>query len=273
MTTQGFVASHARDAEFQRGLRSFYEYRDLGIKKATHGRVDAHVIRAAAGKEFSSQPHLHRTEFQLVYILKGWIEFEYEGQGVVRLEAGSCVHQPPDIRHRELGHSNDIEMLEVVLPAGFVTEEVSSVDGRRHADSLVSSGRSNELSMHMPQHLDVSGDIAQFRPRGECSLVEAVDRITGAVASCRERRLDRLLVDATGLVGVPIPSLIDRFLMAEDWALAGRGMVAVAMVVRAEYIHPRKFGAKVAADFGLTLDVHTAETDALEWLSSAVDRD
>lgn len=129
MTTQGFTASHIKDAEFKRGLRSFYEYRDLGIKTATQGRVAAHVIRAAAGSEFSSQPHRHATTFQLVYILKGWIEFEYEGQGVVRLEAGSCVHQPPHIRHRELGHSEDIEMLEVVLPAGFETQEVASVNG------------------------------------------------------------------------------------------------------------------------------------------------
>ena len=129
MTTTGFVASHAKDAAFERGLRSFYEYRDLGIKKATEGRVAAHVIRAAAGTEFSSQPHAHKTEFQLVYILKGWIEFEYEGQGVVRLEAGSCVHQPPNIRHRGLGHSEDIEMLEIVLPAGFATEEVPSING------------------------------------------------------------------------------------------------------------------------------------------------
>ena len=128
MTTQGFVVSHAQGATFERGLRSFYEYRDLGIKDATAGRVDAHVIRAAAGTEFSSQPHLHKTSFQLVYVLKGWIEFEYEGQGRVRLEAGSCVHQPPEIRHREVGHSEDIEMLEIVLPAGFKTEEVDSVD-------------------------------------------------------------------------------------------------------------------------------------------------
>lgn len=128
MTTEGFVASHAKDARFERGLRSFFEYRDLGIEDATGGRVVAHVIRAAAGKAFSSQPHLHRTTFQLVYVLKGWIEFEYEGEGVVRLEAGSCVHQPPGIRHRELGHSDDVEMLEIVLPAGFTTEEVSSVN-------------------------------------------------------------------------------------------------------------------------------------------------
>ena len=129
MPAEHFVATHAQNATFQRGLRSFFEYRDLGIAAATEGRVVAHVIRAAQGAEFSSQPHLHRTQFQLVYILKGWIEFEYEGQGVVRLEAGSCVYQPPGIRHRELGHSEDVEMLEVVMPGDFETELVDTVQG------------------------------------------------------------------------------------------------------------------------------------------------
>ena len=128
MTAQGFTVSHAGDARFERGLRAFFEYRDLGIRQATQGRVEAHVIRAAAGQDFSSQPHRHDTEFQLVYVLKGWIEFEYEDQGAVRLEAGSCVYQPPGIRHRELGHSEDVEMLEVVLPAGFTTLEVDAVE-------------------------------------------------------------------------------------------------------------------------------------------------
>jgi quercetin dioxygenase-like cupin family protein len=127
MTTQGFVATHARDAQFERGLRAFFEYRDLGLKQATDGRVVAHVIRAAGGTEFSSQPHLHDTQFQFVYVLKGWIEFEYEGQGVVRLEAGSSVYQPPRIRHRELGHSPDVELLEFVMPGDFGTREVDAV--------------------------------------------------------------------------------------------------------------------------------------------------
>ena len=128
MTAKGFVVTHAHDAPFERGLRSFFEYRDLGIENATEGAVVAHVIRAAAGREFSSQPHLHCTTFQLVYVLKGWIEFEYEGHGNVRLEAGSCVYQPPSIRHREIGHSEDIEMLEIAMPAGFATETVDSVE-------------------------------------------------------------------------------------------------------------------------------------------------
>lgn len=128
MTTQSFTVAHARDAVFEQGLRSFFAYRDLGIRQATDGRVTAHVIRAADGASFSSQAHRHQTGFQLVYILKGWIEFEYEGQGLVRLDAGSCVYQPPGIRHREMGHSDDVEMLEVVMPADFTTEEVSAAE-------------------------------------------------------------------------------------------------------------------------------------------------
>ena len=122
------VVTHARDALFERGLRSFFEYRDLGMNKVTDGRVVAHVIRAAQGEEVNGVPHLHHTECQLVYVLKGWVEFEYEGHGPVRLEAGSCVYQPPGIRHRELGHSEDIKMLEIVMPGEFKTEVVERVE-------------------------------------------------------------------------------------------------------------------------------------------------
>lgn len=128
MTTQGFTVTHSRDATFERGLRSFFEYRDLGITQATGGAAVAHVIRAVPGAGLSGQPHQHQVSFQLVYVLRGWIEFEYQGQGTVRLEAGSCVYQPPGIRHREVAHSDDVEMLEVVMPGDFKTEDADSVD-------------------------------------------------------------------------------------------------------------------------------------------------
>ncbi len=45
-----FSASHAKDAKFKsEGLRSCFEYRDLGIAEATGGRAMAHVIRARGG--------------------------------------------------------------------------------------------------------------------------------------------------------------------------------------------------------------------------------
>ncbi len=119
-----FSVSHLKDAEFEsQGLRSFFEYRDLGIKAATGGRVGAHVIRAKPGKHGGSGWHTHYLEVQLVYVLKGWIELDYQGVGQVRLEAGTCVHQPPGIRHVEVAHSDDVEILEITLPADFTTEK------------------------------------------------------------------------------------------------------------------------------------------------------
>jgi len=117
-------------------------------------------------------------------------------------------------------------------------------------------------------HLELKDGICQFRPRGQCSLVEAVDLIGSAIAHCRRERVAKLLANATGLVGIPIPSLVDRFLMAEEWAQEAKSMVAVALVVHPEYIHPEKFGVVVAARFGLTLEVDPSEIHALAWLSS-----
>ena len=122
----------------------------------------------------------------------------------------------------------------------------------------------------MLKHLEVVDGICEVRPRGECSLVEAVETVTSAIAYCRDRGIPKLLVDGTGLVGVPIPSLVDRFLMVEEWAQEAQSMVVVALVVPAEYIHPQKFGIRVAADFGLVADVYTSETDALRWLARGV---
>ena len=75
-----------------------------------------------------------------------------------------------------------------------------------------------------------------------------------------------LLVDATGLVDLPVPTLVDRFLMVEDWAQEAKGIVVVALVASPEYIHPRKFGVRVALEFGLVCDVYASEAEALEWL-------
>jgi len=108
-----------------------------------------------------------------------------------------------------------------------------------------------------------------FRPRGRYTLADAVDLVSKAIAHCRERSAGALLVDATGLVDLPMPSLVDRFLMVEDWAHEAEGMVIVAMVVPAEYIHPDKFAVKVALKFGLICDVYSSEEEASMWLLDA----
>lgn len=120
-----FSVSHAKDEVFEgSGLRGFFEYRDLGIKDATDGRVGAHVIRAVPGGHATGEAHFHGLDFQMVYVLKGWVKFWYEGVGEVLLEPGSCAHQPPGIHHREIAHSDDLELIEITLPAEFDTQEL-----------------------------------------------------------------------------------------------------------------------------------------------------
>ena len=96
--------------------------------------------------------------------------------------------------------------------------------------------------------------------------MDGVDLVSRAIAHCRDRRIDQLLINVMGLGDVPIPTLVDRFLMVEDWANASQRLVTVVMVASPEYIHPHKFGVKVAAHFGLVVDAFTTEEEAREWL-------
>ena len=123
-----FVHSKAAQADWTPGMRAIFEYRDLGIQSGTNENYVAHVIRANGAEEQDQihQWHIHECDFQMVYILKGWATFEYEGVGVRTLRQGDCVNQVPMIRHREIECSDDLEILEIVSPADFKTTIVEA---------------------------------------------------------------------------------------------------------------------------------------------------
>ncbi len=120
---QKFVVSHLKERDFKTGLRSYAKYRDLGMAQATGGAVQAHVIRllGPCDPKVVSIPHYHGVQFQMVYLLKGWMVGEYEGQGKIKMTAGSCWLQPNGIRHTVLDYSDDCEMVEIILPGNFDT--------------------------------------------------------------------------------------------------------------------------------------------------------
>jgi quercetin dioxygenase-like cupin family protein len=96
------------------------------VKAATNGDYVAHVIRRnerEVGDEVHSW-HVHDCTFQMLYVLRGWATFEYEGVGERTIRAGDCVNQKPGIRHREVTSSGDFEVLEIVAPANFRTRLV-----------------------------------------------------------------------------------------------------------------------------------------------------
>ena len=111
---------------FEQGLRRYAQYRDLGIAAATGGLARAHVIKMIPPCDPAevSKRHYHDVEFQMIYVLKGWIKGEYEGEGEVTMVEGSCWLQPPKIKHTVLDYSDDCELLEIILPADFDTVEL-----------------------------------------------------------------------------------------------------------------------------------------------------
>jgi mannose-6-phosphate isomerase-like protein (cupin superfamily) len=115
------TVSRAAGALHDAGLRDFFTYRDLAIAGASGGTYGANVIRAVPGKHAQPHWHTHDLDFQMVFILRGWVKFEYEDVGEVLLEPGDCVWQPPMIRHREVEHSEDLELVEITSPAEFKT--------------------------------------------------------------------------------------------------------------------------------------------------------
>ncbi len=124
---QKVAISHHREEDFKAdGLRAYAVYRDLGIAAATHGLARAHVIRMLppCNPQEVSKLHTHDVEFQMVYVLKGWVKSYLEGEGETLMTEGSCWTQPPKIRHMILDYSDDVELLEVILPADFKTVEI-----------------------------------------------------------------------------------------------------------------------------------------------------
>jgi mannose-6-phosphate isomerase-like protein (cupin superfamily) len=123
---QTFVASHLNPNSFEEGLRSYAKYRDLGIAAATGGLARAHVIKMIppCDPAVVSKRHYHDVDFQMIYVLKGWIKGEYDGSGEVTMREGSCWLQPPKIKHTVLDYSDDCELLEIILPADFGTVEL-----------------------------------------------------------------------------------------------------------------------------------------------------
>ncbi len=97
-------------------------YRDL-VPSRLGGAMIASHIRIPDGGPVPDMVHFHRVGFQLIFCIKGWVDVLYEDQGgPIRLHAGDCFIQPPEIRHRVLEASDGIEVIEIGVPAEHVTE-------------------------------------------------------------------------------------------------------------------------------------------------------
>ncbi len=102
--------------------RAGMQYRDL-IPDRLGGSIIASHIRIPDGGPVPDMVHFHKVGFQLIFCYRGWVDVVYEDQGPpMRLTAGDCFIQPPEIRHRVLVASDNVEVIEIGVPAEHETE-------------------------------------------------------------------------------------------------------------------------------------------------------
>lgn len=123
MLAQALTRLARGDQGFTRdGPRPDVEYRDLGWAAASGGMIGAKHIRAIRSFDTETGWHWHDMSAHFVYVLQGWIEFRYAGVAdVVRVSAGGSLSQPAGVAHNVVDRSDDLELIEINLPAGYGT--------------------------------------------------------------------------------------------------------------------------------------------------------
>jgi hypothetical protein len=116
------------------------------------------------------------------------------------------------------------------------------------------------------EDLEIEGDCGIFRPRGECTMAQAVGIVAAAMRLARAHGVRKLLVDTTGLTGMEPPPLAMRYQIGQLWAEAVAGDLDVALVAHPALIDPQKFVVTVATNRGARANVFTSEVEALAWL-------
>jgi mannose-6-phosphate isomerase-like protein (cupin superfamily) len=120
-----FLVTRANEGQFESmgGSRDWLKIKDLGLSEATNGKFDAWKTRAAE-MGGSTGRHFHNYDFQIMFVLKGWVKMYYEGEGEMILNEGDFVYHPKGHVHDFMEYSEDLELLEMASPANHHSIEV-----------------------------------------------------------------------------------------------------------------------------------------------------
>lgn len=112
------------------GRRAFFKYRELGVTEASNGAMRAQVTEATQGLSEPTGWHYHVCDQQFIYMLKGWVDLEFEDGRKVHLKAGDSMMIPGGTRHNETATANEMDILEISVPAKMATVVCDPPAGR-----------------------------------------------------------------------------------------------------------------------------------------------
>ncbi len=107
------------------GLLAGNAYRELATGDASQGTVGFRQIRAVKPFAAATGLHWHDMDLHVVYVLKGHIDYRFAGEEqTYRVVAGDCITQPAGVPHEVIGHSDDMELLEITSPQRYATVDL-----------------------------------------------------------------------------------------------------------------------------------------------------
>lgn len=184
---------------WQRG-RAGMLYRDL-IPTRLGGAFVASHISIPDGGTVPDYVHFHKIRFQTIFCLKGWARLVYEDQGdPFLMNAGDCVLQPPEIRHRVLETSDNFEVLEVGSPAihpTFVDHELKLPNDKIDKD--------RSFSGQWFHHFISAGK--EWRT----SNIKNVEEIDTGISESSGGKADIRILRSTGQISYPVRESSELF--------------------------------------------------------------
>ena len=127
------VHSPANEPIFVKGRRDFFKYRELGVTEASEGQMRAQVTMGTQGLTRPTGWHYHVCDGQFIYMVKGWVELQFEDGRTIKVDEGDSLYIPGGVRHNETRASDELEILEISIPAAMGTQPCDPPEGWSNA--------------------------------------------------------------------------------------------------------------------------------------------
>jgi quercetin dioxygenase-like cupin family protein len=200
------------------------------------GSIIASHIRIPDAGPVPDMVHYHTVGFQLIFCYHGWVRLVYEDQGPpFLLKAGDCVIQPPRIRHRVLEASEDLQVVEIGVPA----EHVTTVDHEMELPTpFLRPDRDFDGQTFCRSELE-NAVWAPWRLPGFEARETGIGKATAGVASVQVARpVGHTHGQLTGQVTSHTGDILFAFVLSGSMTLRGEGQGAHALSEGDAYVIP-----------------------------------
>ena len=230
-TQHAFVVRRLKDQAPWVIGRAGMQYRDL-IPGRLGGSIIASHIRIPDAGPVPDMVHYHTVGFQLIFCYHGWVRLVYEDQGPpFVLKAGDCVIQPPQIRHRVLESSQNLQVIEIGVPA----EHITTVD---HDMELPTPHVRSDRVFGGQRFCRSEGASAVWTPWRLAGFEARDTGIGSATAGVASVHVARPVGGAQGQVTSHSSDILFAFLLAGSATLRGEGQGAHALTEGDAFVIP-----------------------------------